>query len=95
MLHPMNPILERIPHKTDQHNQPASMNTSTGSDTFYHTQKLKGEMGELIDHLQVEADCVSEQKAAAMFVTAAEVLKGLMKAFDDYETKNEADWEAE
>jgi hypothetical protein len=29
---------------------------------------------------------------AAMFETAAEVLKGLVKAFDDYEKKNEAAW---
>ena len=71
------------------------MNISTGSDTFYHTQKLKGEMGELIDHLRADAGRVAEQKAAAMFVTAAEVLKGLVHAFDDFETKKEENWEDE
>ena len=33
-----------------------------------------------------------EPKAQALFETAAEVLTGLVKAFDDYEKKNEAAW---
>jgi hypothetical protein len=35
---------------------------------------------------------VDEPQFKAMFETAAEVLGGLVKAFDDYERKNEGAW---
>jgi hypothetical protein len=35
---------------------------------------------------------ISDPKAQALFETTAEVLNGLVKAFDDYEQKNEAAW---
>jgi hypothetical protein len=65
---------------------------STPNDTFHHTQKLKGQMRELIAHLRADVGKVTEPGARAMFETSAEVLIGLLKAFDDYEEKNEAAW---
>jgi hypothetical protein len=38
---------------------------------------------------------VTEPKAQALFETSAEVITGLVKAFDDYEKKNEAAWRTE
>jgi hypothetical protein len=38
---------------------------------------------------------MSDPKAQALFETTAEVLKGLLKAFDDFEQKSEPAWKAE
>ena len=65
---------------------------SAGHNTRHHTQKLKSQMRDLIAHLRADAGKVSEAKAQALFETSAEVLTGLVKAFDDYEEKNEDAW---
>ena len=41
----------------------------------------------LIDHLREDVGKVTESEAQALFETSAEVLTGLVKGFDDYETK--------
>jgi len=43
-------------------------------------------------HLREDIGKVKEPKLQAMFETSAEVLGGLMKAFQHYEKKNEAAW---
>ena len=68
------------------------MKTTSGNDSLHHTQKLKGMMHELIDHLRADVDRVSDPKARAMFETSAEVVIGLVKAFDDFERKDEPAW---
>ena len=68
------------------------MNSSTDTEVLHHTQKLKGQMQELIAHLRSDVEKVTEPKARAMFETSAEVVSGLVKAFDDYEQKTEAAW---
>ena len=62
---------------------------------MHHTQKLKAQMRQLIDHLREDVGKVTEPKAQALFETSAEVLTGLVKAFDDYEKKNEEAWRTE
>jgi hypothetical protein len=62
------------------------------SDPKHHTQKMKKKLDEIVTHLRQDTSKVDEPQLAAMFETAAEVLKGLVKAFDDYEKKNEAAW---
>ena len=62
------------------------------SDPIHHTQKIKAQMSQLIEHLRGDVGKVTEPKAQALFETSAEVLTGLMKAFDDYEKKSEAAW---
>ena len=54
---------------------------------IHHTQKIKVQMRQLIDHLREDVGKVAEPKAQALFETSAEVLTGLVKAFDDYEKK--------
>jgi hypothetical protein len=49
-------------------------------------------MQETVKHLREDIGKVDEPQLRAMFETAAEVLVGLAKAFDDYEKKNEAAW---
>ncbi len=49
-------------------------------------------MRKLIEHLRADIEKITEPKAQALFETSAEVLHGLVKAFDDYEKKTEAAW---
>ena len=70
------------------------MKTHLENSPLHHTQKLKLQMSELIAHLRADVAKVAEPKAQALFETSAEVLTGLIKAFDDYEKKNEEAWSA-
>ena len=65
---------------------------SSDKNPQHHTQKIKKRLEETVTHLRQDIGKVDEPQLAAMFETAAEVLKGLIKAFDDYEKKNEAAW---
>ncbi len=64
---------------------------SSDKNPQHHTQKMKKRLEETVTHLRQDIGKVDEPQLAAMFETAAGVLKGLIKAFDDYE-KNEAAW---
>ena len=61
----------------------------------HHTRKLKAQMLQLIGHLRDDVGKVTEPKAQALFETSAEVLTGLVKAFDDYQMKSEQAWRTE
>ena len=71
------------------------MKPSSENNPIHHTQKIKARMRQLIDHLREDVGKVTEPKAQALFETSAEVLTGLVKAFGDYEKKNEEAWRAE
>jgi len=58
----------------------------------HYTQKMQKRLQEIRDHLRSDIEKVDEPQLQAMFETAAEVLGGLMKAFHDYEQKNEKAW---
>lgn len=60
----------------------------------HHTQKMKGELNALIDHLREDINKVEDPQFKAMFETSAEVIGGLVKAFTHYEQKSEAAWKA-
>lgn len=49
----------------------------------------------LIGHLREDVKKVDDPQFKARFETSAEVLGGLVKAFSDYEAKNEAAWKKE
>ena len=59
-------------------------------DPRHHTRKVQARLQETIDHLRTDIGKVDEPQLKAMFATSAEVLGGLMKAFSDYEQKNES-----
>jgi len=67
------------------------MNETTSDPTF-HINRIKGLMSDLRDHLRDDIHVITEPKAQALFETSAEVLGGLIKAFDDYEEGNEEAW---
>jgi hypothetical protein len=66
--------------------------TSSSKSPQHHTQRMKTRLQETVTHLRQDIGKVDEPQLAAMFETSAEVLSGLIKAFDDYEKKNEAAW---
>ena len=68
------------------------MNPSLENNPIRHTHKIKAQMRQIIKHLREDVGKVTEAKAQALFETSAEVLTGLVKAFDDYEKKTEAAW---
>jgi hypothetical protein len=53
---------------------------------------MQRRLRELIDHLRADIKKVEEPQMKAMFETSAEVLGGLVTAFQHYEKKNEAAW---
>ncbi len=63
-------------------------------DPRHHTRKMQQRLEQTIDHLREDVTKIDEPQAKAMFETSAEVLTGLVKAFHDYEQKNEAAWRA-
>ena len=70
----------------------AELASATDRDPRHHTQKMQGRLKEVMDHLRQDVEKVDEPQLKAMFETSAEVLGGLIKAFRDYEQKNESAW---
>jgi hypothetical protein len=68
------------------------MALSADSDPKHHTQKMRKRLEETMIHLREDIGKVEEPQFKAMFETSAEVLAGLVKAFRDYEQKNEKAW---
>jgi hypothetical protein len=62
------------------------------SDPRHHTRKLKQMLNETAEHSREDVSKISDPKAQALFETTAEVLLGLVKAFDDFEQKREEAW---
>jgi len=58
----------------------------------HHTRNMQKRLRETMQHLRDDVEKMDEPRLKAMFETSAEVLGGLVKAFQDYEQKNEAAW---
>jgi len=61
-------------------------------DPHHHVQKMQKALSDIKAHLRDDIEKVDEPQLKAMFETSAEVLGGLIKAFGDYEKRNEAAW---
>jgi hypothetical protein len=61
-------------------------------DPRYHTQNVGRMMEELINHLREDVEKVDDPQAKALFEVSAEVLEGLQRAFEHFETKSEKAW---
>jgi uncharacterized membrane-anchored protein YhcB (DUF1043 family) len=68
------------------------MASAADRDPLHHTQKMQRRLQDTMNHLREDIGKVDEPQLKAMFETAAEVLGGLIKAFRDYEQKNEPAW---
>jgi hypothetical protein len=62
------------------------------SDPIRHTMQVRARLNDLAEHLRQDVTKIDEPRAMALFETAAEVLLGLAKAFDDYERGDERAW---
>jgi len=69
-----------------------AMASELDKDPKHHTRKMRQRLEETMNHLREDIGKVDEPQFKAMFETSAEVLGGLVKAFRDYEQKNEAAW---
>jgi hypothetical protein len=63
-------------------------------DPRHHVRKTRERLRETMEHLRRDIELVDEPKFRALFETSAEVLGGLVKAFDHYEQKSESAWRA-
>jgi len=59
------------------------------SDPRHHTANIKGMLDEAARHCREDIGKIEEPKAQALFETTAEVLKGLITAYDHYERGSE------
>lgn len=66
------------------------LENNSSSNPRDHTMHVKAAMRELINHLRQDIGRVNEPRAQALFETTAEVLQGLVTAYDHYEVGEEA-----
>ncbi|HET7035170.1 MAG TPA: hypothetical protein VFI42_05750 [Thermomicrobiaceae bacterium] len=59
-----------------------------------HAEHIRGMLNDTIRHIRADEQRVNDVQAKALFETTAEVLGGLVKAYDDYEQRRPA-WRAE
>ena len=59
------------------------------NDPRHHTANIKAMLTEVIEHAREDIEKVSEPKAQALFETTAEVLQGLVTAYQHYESNSE------
>lgn len=62
------------------------------SNPRYHAIMMREQLTQMIDHLREDIGKVDDPKAKALFEVSAEVLSGLRKSFEDYESKTEEVW---
>lgn len=68
------------------------MKNENSSNPIVHINNIKNHLKEIVDHLRTDVEKISDLKCQAMFEVSAEVIIGLIKAFDDYKNKNEKAW---
>jgi hypothetical protein len=62
------------------------------SDPRHHTSHIKRMLDDTAQHAREDVEKVEDPRAKALFETTAEVLGGLRKAYEDFESKNEGAW---
>jgi hypothetical protein len=68
------------------------MASAADGDPRHHVQKMQTALVEIRTHMREDIDKVDDPQFKAMFETSAEVLGGLIRAFEDYGKKNESAW---
>lgn len=59
------------------------------NDPRHHTDKIKGMLRDAMEHVRDDVSKVSDPKAQALFETSAEVLGGLITAYEHFEQRSE------
>jgi hypothetical protein len=63
------------------------------NDPLYHTANIKGMLRDVMEHVREDVGKVDDPKARALFETTAEVLHGLITAYNHYEAGTEQAWQ--
>ncbi len=58
----------------------------------YHTERIRGMLNDVIQHVRDDVGKVDDPKAEALFETTAEVLSGLVNAYEHFEQRSEEAW---
>jgi hypothetical protein len=61
-------------------------------DLRHHTRRINGILTDAMDHCREDMGKIEDPRGQALFETTAEVLGGLVKAYEDYETRSEEAW---
>lgn len=69
-----------------------SNQTMSESDPRYHIRNVSRMINDLITHLREDIGKIDDPQAKALFEVSAEVLGGLQKAFEHYESRSEKAW---
>ena len=69
------------------------MSACSENDPRHQAKHARQLLQAVVDLLREDVSETTDPKAAALFETSAEVLSGLIKAFDHYEHKTEKAWE--
>lgn len=62
------------------------------SDPRYRSVRIRKMLGETMKHMREDVAKVSDPKAQALFEASAEVLNGLITAYDHFEHRSEDAW---
>ena len=62
------------------------------SDPRHHTIRIRGMLDDVRDHLREDVGKVEDPRAEALFEATAEVLGGLITAYEHYERGTEEAW---
>ena len=62
------------------------------SDPRHHTLKIKSMLQQSISHARGDIGKTTDPKAQALFETTAEVLNGLVTAYEHFEKRSEDAW---
>jgi len=66
--------------------------TKLMNDAVDHTSKIKEMLRNVMEHAREDVEKVDDPKAQALYETTAEVLGGLIQAYDHAESKSELAW---
>ena len=66
--------------------------TNPMCDAIDHTSKIKEMLRNVMEHAREDVEKVHDPKVQALYETTAEVLGGLIQAYDHAENKSEAAW---
>jgi hypothetical protein len=69
-----------------------TVQTDTSADPRRHTANIKRMLTDVANHARDDVDKVDDPKAQALFETTAEVLRGLVTAYDHFEGGTERAW---
>lgn len=62
------------------------------NDFRHHTMKIRGMLADVARHAREDISKIDNPKAQALFETTAEVLSGLVRAYEHAEEKSEPAW---